>query len=200
MKHSPYLVGVGASAGGHAALQEFFKAIPPDLPAAFVVITHLMRDYKSQLASIVTRYTKLKVSRISGIVQPQAGRVYVMPEDVIAVIRHGSLYLKPRPADTLINNAIDTFFESLATEERSNGIGVVLSGMGSDGANGALRLYEVGADVLVQDPSTTRFNGMPWATIAKDHPDFILPPKELGQKVVELIRFKMQSETAQRTA
>jgi chemotaxis response regulator CheB len=197
LKNNLFIVGVGASADGHIALQEFFVNIPADLPAAFVIVTHLIRDYKSQLASIVARYTKLKVTRISGIMQPEAGCVYVMPENVIALIRNGNLYLKPRPTDTLINNAIDTFFESLAADERSNAIGVVLSGMGTDGAKGALNLYEVGADVLVQDPDSTRFNGMPRATIMKDHPDFILPPRELGQKIVELIRIKSQ---AQKTA
>jgi two-component system, chemotaxis family, protein-glutamate methylesterase/glutaminase len=200
LKTNLYLVGVGASAGGHEALQEFFKMIPSDLPAAFVVITHLLRDYKSQLTSIVTRFTKLKVSSITGIVHPRAGRVYVMPEDVIAVMKEGILYLKPRPTDTLINNAIDIFFESLAVEEQSNAIGVILSGMGSDGSKGALKLYEVGGEVLVQDPKTTQFNGMPWAAIINDHPEYVLPPRELGQKDLDLIRMKSQSAPVQRTA
>lgn len=189
-KKELYIVGVGASAGGHEALKEFFTNIPTDLPAAFVVVTHLLRNYKSELASIITRFTKLKVSRLSGMTRPEAGRVYVMPEDVIAYMKDGHLVLKQRPAEQNINRSIDIFFESLAEDQRNRAIGVVLSGMGFDGSNGALRLYEKGGDVLVQEPSTTKFNSMPWATIMKDHPDYILPPKELGRKLAELIQSK----------
>ena len=189
-KNDLFIVGVGASAGGHQALKEFFTNIPPDLPAAFVIITHLLRDYKSELASILSRYTKLKVSRVSGITTPQAGRVYVMPEDVLAYIKDGNLYLRPRPSHNVVNRAIDAFFESLAEDQRSKAIGVVLSGMGFDGSNGALRVYEKGGEILVQEPSTTKFSSMPWSTIIKDHPDYILPPKELGQKLTQVIYSK----------
>lgn len=195
-KKELYIVGVGASAGGQDALKEFFSNIPADLPAAFVVVTHLLRNYKSELASIITRFTKLKVSRLSGITRPEAGRVYVMPEDVVAYMKDGNLYLKPRPAEHQINKSIDIFFESLADDQRNRAIGVILSGMGFDGSNGAMRLYERGGDVLVQEPSTTKFSSMPWATIMKDHPDFILPPKELGQKLSQLIHSKAMRRVA----
>jgi chemotaxis response regulator CheB len=190
-----YIVGVGASAGGQAALKEFFSAIPADTPAAFVVVTHLSRDFKSSLHDIIAGFTKLKVSKIGKYTKPEPGRVYVMPEDVVAKMENGFLTLVPRPQDNVINKSINIFFESLAKEQQSKAIGVVLSGMGNDGAEGALKIFLEGGDILVQDPASTPFNSMPVATILKDHPDFILPPKELGLKVAEMIKMKSDDKS-----
>jgi two-component system, chemotaxis family, protein-glutamate methylesterase/glutaminase len=200
-KHDSYIVGVGASAGGQIALKEFFRSIPSDINAAFVVVTHLFRDFRTELPSILSRFTDLKVSRLADKTSPKPGHVYVMPEDVIATMQNGFIVLKPRPADNLINNTINTFFESLAIDKRSKAIGVILSGMGSDGANGAVKIFENGGDILVQDPGSTKFNSMPMATIMKDHPDFILPPQELGLKLTKMLRqknYEPQSRQASR--
>ena len=185
-----YIVGVGASAGGQAALKEFFSGIPADIPAAFVVVTHLSRDYKSSLSNIIAGFTDLNVSKIEKYTKPQPGHVYVMPEDVVAKMENGFLSLIPRPHDNVVNRSINIFFDSLAQEQQSKAIGVILSGMGSDGADGAVKIFQEGGDVLVQDPESTRFNSMPMATILKDHPDFILPPRALGIKLAEMIYAK----------
>src|SRR5262245_32449804 len=114
MKNAPhYIVGIGASAGGHQALKELFENIPPGLPAAFVVVTHLIRDRRSMLAEIMANYVVMPVERIHGIVVPEAGQVYVMPENVLLEIRQGILYLTPRPEDYVWNQAINVFFASL---------------------------------------------------------------------------------------
>lgn len=190
-----YIVGVGASAGGQTALKEFFSGIPADTPAAFVVVTHLSRDYKSSLHNIISGFTRLQVSKIGKYTKPEPGHVYVMPEDVVAKIENGFLTLVPRPHDNVINKSINIFFESLAREQQSKAVGVVLSGMGSDGADGALKIFLGGGDVLVQDPESTQFNSMPMATILKDHPDYILPPKELGVKLAEMIKMKSDDKS-----
>ena len=185
-----YIVGVGASAGGQDALKQFFSQIPADANAAFVVVTHLFRSFKSALPTIISRFTSLKVSRVEDRMLLQPGHVYVMPEDVLMKIENGRLTLAPRPDNNHINNSIDVFFESLAEDQRSNAIAVVLSGMGSDGSEGALAIFKSGGDVLVQDPGSTKFNSMPMATILKDHPDYILPPAELGAKLTKMISLK----------
>jgi two-component system, chemotaxis family, protein-glutamate methylesterase/glutaminase len=187
-----FIVGVGASAGGQDALKQFFSSIPSGVNAAFVVVTHLFRDHKSELASILSRFTRLNVIRIQKYTSIAPGNVYVMPEAVIVKIHSGLLTLEPRPSDNIVNKSIDIFFDSLATEAGSRAIGVVLSGMGSDGSNGAVKIFLNGGDVLVQDPESTRFNSMPIATILKDHPDFILPPKELGAKITDMIQSQQQ--------
>lgn len=184
------IVGVGASAGGHQALKDFFSAIPAEVDAAFVVVTHLLRQHKSELASIVSRFSKIPVHPIRDNLKLSPGNIYVMPEDVFVRLHNGRLKLSLRPEDNLINNSINVFFDSLAKEAGPRAIGVVLSGMGSDGSDGALKIFMEGGDVLVQDPESTKFNSMPMATILKDHPDFILPPRELGTKITQMIEAK----------
>lgn len=191
-KNEFFIVGVGASAGGQDALKQFFSSIPPSVNAAFVVVTHLFRDYRSELPAILSRFTKLSVIRIEKNTIIVPGTVYVMPEDVVVKIQNNSLILEPRPTDQIVNKSIDIFFESLASEAGPRAIGVVLSGMGSDGANGAVKIFLGGGDILVQDPESTQFNSMPIATILKDHPDFILPPKELGAKIVDMAQHQVQ--------
>lgn len=194
VKSDFFIVGVGASAGGHDALKEFFSTIPSDINAAFVVVTHLFRDYKSELTSIITRFTSLNVITIHKQTNIRPGNVYVMPENVEVEIQNGMLNVTPRPDKNIVNWSIDIFFESLAEEVGTKAIGVILSGMGSDGSDGAVRIFQEGGDVLVQDPQSTQFNAMPKATILKDHPDFILPPKQLGLKITEMV----QSTSSQR--
>lgn len=193
-RHNFYIVGIGASAGGQEALKHFFSGIPNDIPAAFVVVTHLFREFKSALPEIVSKFTDLKVVKILNRTRPEPGNVYVMPEDVVVQMQNGFLILHARPDDDVINKSINIFFESLAEEQQSKAIGVVLSGMGSDGADGALKLFLEGGDVFVQDPESTRFNSMPVATILRDHPDFILPPRELGIKLAQLIKAKTERQ------
>lgn len=181
------IVGVGASAGGQQALRDFFSSIPPDIDAAFVVVTHLLRQHKSELASILSRFSKIPVQPVTDNLRLSPGNIYVMPEDVFVQVRHGRLRLSQRPDSNVINNSINIFFESLAKDAGPRAIGVVLSGMGSDGSEGALKIFKEGGDVLVQDPESTKFTSMPMATILKDHPDFILPPRELGTKITQMI-------------
>jgi two-component system, chemotaxis family, protein-glutamate methylesterase/glutaminase len=190
MNEEFYIVGIGASAGGHDAMKDFFSTIPRETSAAFIVVTHLFRTHRSELVKIITRFTPLKVMKVTNLMKVQPGVVYVMPEDVELTIKEGILRLNPRPADNIINRSIDIFFDSMAKDLKERALGVVLSGMGTDGSQGALKLFEYGGDVLVQDPSTTAFNSMPWSTIMKDHPDHVLPPRELGKKILEMVRSK----------
>lgn len=189
-KHDLHIVAVGASAGGQDALREFFAPIPPEINAAFVVVTHLHRAFRTELPKIISRFTPMKVTRLVNGTGPIAGHVYVMPEDVIATMQNGFIMLTPRPESNVINNTINTFFESLALDKKTKAIGVILSGMGSDGALGSVKIFENGGDVLVQDPGSTKFNAMPMATIMRDHPDYILPPQELGIKLTKMLTVK----------
>lgn len=183
-----HIVAVGASAGGNEALERFFTDVPADIPAAVVVVTHLYRSFRSELARIISRYTAMNVLRIRDGMCVEPGNVYVMPENVIMSIHDGALFLKERPVDRLANNAIDIFFESLAVDQQEYAIGVILSGMGFDGSKGALKIFEHGGSVYVQDPETTAFNSMPLAAIMNDHPDFILPPEKLGKTLTSNLK------------
>jgi len=196
MKNAPhYIVGIGSSAGGHRALEEFFHDIPAGLPASFVVVTHLLRDHRSMLKEIMEKYVVMPVERIHGIVVPEAGHVYVMPEDVLLEIRQGILYLTPRPENYVWNQAINVFFTSLAQDQHEHAIGVILSGMGTDGATGSLMLYRHGGEVWVQEPASAQYDSMPKATIRTDHPNLVLPPRELGHRLATMLQRNRRAST-----
>lgn len=182
------IIGVGASAGGHMALQEFFSAIPAGIEAGFVVITHLLRNHHTQLPKIIAGYTDMPVVRISSGTNVMPGTVYVMPENVELTIRNGGLILHQRSSEKVINAAIDVFFRSLAADQGPNSVGVVLSGLGTDGSSGAVEIYQAGGEVYVQDPSTTIFSGMPISAILKDHPSEISSPRQLATTLVKRLK------------
>jgi chemotaxis response regulator CheB len=187
-KGSFYIAGLGASAGGQAALEEFFEQMPPDTGVAFVVVTHLLRGHRSILDKILQRSSALPVQRMKGydIVQPD--RVYVLPEDAKVYIKNGCLILKPRGEEENGNKTIDLFFHSLAEDQREKAIGIVFSGMGTDGSKGVQTIHEFGGKVFVQEPHSTLFSSMPDAAIRRDSPDKILKPACLADYLVEAVK------------
>jgi two-component system, chemotaxis family, protein-glutamate methylesterase/glutaminase len=189
-KNRLYVAGIGASAGGHQALKDFFSNIPEGSGIAFCVVTHLLRGHQSILDIIISRFTNMRVRRMKGndIVQPDT--VYVMPENMKAYIRNGCLHLKRRADDELVNRTVDEFLISLAEDQKENAIGIIFSGMGDDGALGVQHIHELGGIVLVQDPQSTAFKSMPENAIKQDHPDQILSPALLAKTIVEEIARK----------
>jgi chemotaxis response regulator CheB len=97
-----------------------------------------------------------------------------MPENVRLDMINGVLYLSPRPEEEKINRAIDYFFLSLADDAGDKAIGIIMSGTGTDGVDGCFAVESNGGVIIVQDPSTAHFDGMPMSSIRYDHPDYIL--------------------------
>jgi two-component system CheB/CheR fusion protein len=194
MKGNFYVIGIGASAGGQHALTEFFSSLPTDINAAFFVITHLPRNHVSQLSRIISRFTKIPTTRMKGreMIRPQ--HIYVLPEDALATIENDQLVLRRRPQENIVNYAIDEFFVSLAHAYGEKAIGIIFSGMGSDGAKGSAVIHEHGGKVLVQEPHSATFQSMPWAAIQADHPTGIFKPTELGKHLHEYLTEKTRSK------
>lgn len=186
MKNPFFVVGIGASAGGQAALKEFLKNMPASVNAAFVIVTHLSRDYKTNLHAILSGYTAMRVSLVEHGEQLEPGRIYVMPENVEVIVSDGRLFLEPR-ANTPVNKAVDTFFESLAREIGEMAVAVVLSGGGTDGSQGVQHIHRHGGRVFVQAPLSSPMAGMPEASIAADHPVAVEDPAILAKSIVECI-------------
>src|SRR5580700_1670733 len=122
------IVGIGASAGGVEALEQFFKAVPADNGMGFVVVTHLSPSHESMLAEILGRSTQMPVfcARDGELVRPQ--QVHVLPPSAILTIREGRLRLRRTGAADRGRTPIDVFFNSLADDQGEHAIGVVLSG------------------------------------------------------------------------
>src|SRR5579871_1746648 len=183
--------GIGASAGGLEALQKFFAALPNDLGLAYVVIVHLAPDRKSDLAAIISLWTKMPVAQVG-----DQNRTNLEPDHVYVIAPDRKLEI----TDTMVGAekfdqvrgqraAIDLFFRSLAAA-RGDEFAVILSGSGSDGAIGARSVKESGGLVLVQDPQESAYGDMPRALLATGVADIILPVKELAARLAGFARGK----------
>ena len=169
------IVGMGASAGGLEALQQFFACMPDNSGLAFVVIQHLSPDYKSLMAEILGKYTTMMVLQAENDMPVEPNAVYLIPPKKNMTIKDGRLQLTDY-AQGSINHPIDVFFSSLAEERRELSLAVVFSGTGSDGTSGVKAVKEHGGLVLVQEPKSARFDGMPRSAINTGL-DFVLPPR-----------------------
>jgi signal transduction histidine kinase/chemotaxis response regulator CheB len=185
------ICGIGASAGGVEALQHFFAALPDDLGLAYVVIVHLAPDRKSELPSIIARWTTMPVVQVADHQQEKLApdSIYVIGPDRKLVITDTSVGASPFDQPRGQRTAIDLFFRSLAAAH-GDGFAVVLSGSGCDGAAGAKAVKESGGLVLVQDPRDAQHGDMPRATIATGSADIVLPARELALRLAELARSK----------
>ncbi len=179
-------MGIGSSAGGLQALQAFVKNIIPDQNTAFVIVQHLKPDHVSSLGHILSRETLLPVSDIKDNDVPEGAHIYVLPAGYKLRLEGGVFKLEERLPEEIINKAINYFFITLAHELRSKAFGVILSGTGTDGVEGVKEIEKSGGIVLVQDPGSAQFDGMPVNTIHKDHPDFVLDPEQMPALISEL--------------
>ncbi|NES99338.1 MAG: PAS domain-containing protein [Sphaerospermopsis sp. SIO1G1] len=187
-----FVVGVGASAGGLRALEEFFDNMPADSGAAFVVVQHLSPDFKSLMKELLERRTRMTVKRVQDGMKVEANIVYLITPRNNLVIENGILKLIeqnefPRQQP---NFPIDIFLDSLAQERGDHAIGVVLSGTGSDGTRGLQSISETAGLTFVQSPSTAEFDGMPQSAIATGIVDQVLPPQEIARTLYEIIQMQ----------
>jgi len=192
--------GIGASAGGVGALQHFFRALPPDLGLAYIVVIHLSPDHPSELPSILARWTTMPVVQVADHDHTKLApdHVYVIAPDRKLEITDSSVAASPFTQPRGHRTAIDLFFRSLAAEH-GDGFAVVLSGGGSDGAVGAKAVRERGGLVLVQDPREAAHGDMPRATIAAGVADLVLPVSDLVTRLAELARIKDRLDPALRS-
>ena len=197
------VVGLGASAGGLEALQEFFSHIPSDCGMAYVVILHLSPSHESSVAEILQRVTAMPVVQVQGTERILENHVYIIPPNRDLAMDDGHLRLQPSQRATRggAHVAIDLFFRTLADVHGSQGICVVLSGTGSDGAVGLRRVKEAGGITLAQDPRNATYDGMPRAAIATGMVDIVLPTDELAARLHTLCnnmrRIRVPADIAQ---
>jgi two-component system, chemotaxis family, CheB/CheR fusion protein len=183
-KNEHYIVAIGASAGGLEAIHEFFDNMSESSNLSFVVIQHLSPDHKSLLVELVGRHTDMRVVEASDKTNIEKNVVYIIPNDKFIQLQKGQLILHEKTHLKVPNNAIDVFMLSLAREMKDHAIGVILSGTGSDGTKGIATIKEKGGLVLVQEPSTSKFDGMPNSAISSGNVDFILPAQEMPQQII----------------
>ena len=189
-KQNFFVVGIGASAGGLRALEEFFEHVPTDSGAAFVVIQHLSPDFKSLMKELLERRTRMAIYRVTEGMELKPNSIYLIPPGKNLVLDQQRLHLLEQEERNRhgLNFPIDIFLESLAKTQGERAIGVILSGTGSDGTNGLRSINEAGGFAMVQEPETAEFDGMPRTAIATGIIDRVLSPPELAQVINQLVR------------
>lgn len=183
------IVGIGCSAGGLEAMEVFFKNMPPDSGMAFVVIQHLDPSHKGLLPEILQRTTAMNVLHASERLRVKPNHVYVIPPNKSLSILNGILHLFKPTQSRGFRLPIDIFFRSLAADQLGNSIGIILSGMGSDGSLGIKSIKEKNGLVLVQDPNSAKFDAMPKNAIESVNVDIVAAAEELPQKLISLLKY-----------
>ncbi len=180
------IVGIGASAGGLDAFKRFLKAIPVDSGMAYVLVQHLDPTHESILPEILSKTTKIPVFEITDDIHLAPDNIYVIPENKILTSTDGVLKLTPRNK-IKINGAIDVFFTTLAEVHQNLAVGIVLSGTGTDGTEGLKAIKAHGGITFAQDQESAGYDYMPKNAIDADVVDFILPPEEIPEKLLQMM-------------
>ncbi len=183
------IVGIGASAGGLEAFEEFFQNMPADNGMAFVVIQHLDPNHVGIMPELLQRITRMKVFQATERLKVRPDSVYVIPPNKNMSLLKGSLHLFDPVESRGLRLPIDFFFRSLAEDQQEKSIGIILSGMGSDGSLGLKAIKEKNGIVLIQEPSTSKFDGMPRSAAEAVIADIMAPAGELPSRLVDYLKF-----------
>lgn len=182
------VVGMGASAGGLQAFEEFFRHIPADAGMAFVLVSHLDPDHASILHELLRKSSTLPVEQITDGVILKKDHVYVSPPGRDLAILNGKLQLMMPTKPHGSNLPIDYWFRSLAQDQMERAIGIILSGNGSDGTLGVKAIKGESGMVMAQDPESSKFSGMPTSAIATGLVDFVLPAAKMPAQLMNYVR------------
>jgi two-component system, chemotaxis family, CheB/CheR fusion protein len=183
------IVGIGASAGGLESLEQFFGAMPKDSGMAFVVIQHLAPDHVGIMPELLQRITPMRVSQATDGVKLKPNCVYVIPPNKSMSLLKNALHLFDPVEPRGLRLPIDIFLRSLANDREGKSIGIILSGMGSDGSLGLKAIKEKNGTVLVQDPASAKFDGMPRSAIDAVIADIVAPAELLPSKLVAYLKY-----------
>jgi two-component system chemotaxis response regulator CheB len=183
------IVVVAASAGGLRAISTIVEALPPDFPAALAVLLHLDPHHRSLLAEILERRTRLHVVQAADGQQLGSGWIYTAPPDQHLLLNGDMTFTLARTELVhFVRPSADLLFESAAAACRTRALAVVLTGTGSDGNMGVRAIKKMGGRVIVEDPLTAEFSGMPQAALHTGSANLVLPLAEIGPAIVRLVR------------
>jgi two-component system CheB/CheR fusion protein len=189
------IIGIGASAGGLEALEQFFQNLPGNCGMAFVIVQHLDPKHIGYMPELLQRTTSMKVYQVTDRLKVKPGVIYIIPPNKSMSILKGTLYLFDLVENGGLRLPIDFFFRSLAEDLKERSIGIILSGMGSDGTLGLKAIKEMNGLVLVQDSHTAKYDSMPRSATEAVIADIIAPVADLPSKLISLLKFKPAVET-----
>ena len=195
------IVGIGASAGGLEAFEQFFRHVPSDTGMAFVLVSHLDPDHASMLTEILQRTTTMPVVEAQDQVKVEPNCVYAIPPNRDMSIFHGVLHLSAPDMPRGQRMVIDAFLRSLSEDQGEKAIGIILSGTGTDGTLGLRAIQGAGGITLVQEPSTAKYDGMPISAIQAGYATYVLPVDKMPERMLNNThQLSVQQEKPQPTA
>ena len=181
------IVGIGASAGGLEAFEQFFARVPVKSGLAYIVVQHLDPTKEAMLVALLQRVTSLSVREAGEQMRVEADHIYVIPPNAELSLAQGVLHLTPPSEPRGMRLPVNVLFSSLARDQGASAIGVVLSGMGSDGTVGLLALKAVGGLTVVQEPSSAQFDSMPRSAIAAGCADIVALPADMPERILACV-------------
>ena len=182
------IVGIGASAGGLEAFTQLLRELPSDVNVALVLIQHLDPTYKSMLTELLSRTTNLTVLEVTDGVRVKPRHVYVIPPNTAMTISERVLHLTARVEVEGKHMPIDHFLLSLAKDQKSRAIGVILSGTSMDGIQGLRAIKDEGGITIAQDEQSAKYYDLPRSAVAAGCVDLVLRPQDIAQELVKLSR------------
>ncbi len=182
----PEIVAIASSTGGPAALSEIFKRLPATFGLPIVIVQHISAEFLPSLVDWLGATTPLKVEVARPGESPLAGHIYFAPGDAHLRVSKYHRFEPDRTTRMTYTPSGDILLESIAAAYGSSAVGVVLTGMGNDGAHGLLAMYEAGAHTLAQDEATSIVFGMPYEALTIGATKTLLPIQEIAQAIVEL--------------
>jgi two-component system CheB/CheR fusion protein len=175
------IVGIGASAGGLEAMEEFFRHMPPSSGMGFVVVSHQHAGHVSLLPSLLSKCTAMPVVEAMDGVEVEPNCVYLAPGGTNMAILHGTLHLMEPHSLERVPLPIDYFFRSLAGDQKQRAIGIILSGTGTDGTLGLRAIKAESGMTIAQDPQSAKYQGMPRSAITAGAVDVVQPASQMSE-------------------
>ncbi len=179
-----FWVGIGAAAGGLEALRAFVANIPePQGQTTYIVAQHLSPNHHTALVKLLSEEATLPVREIQNGMHPHGNTIYVTPPNKDVYVQEGTLYLRSPISPLAARPSVDCFFSTLAETQKEHAIGVILSGIGTDGVHGVRAIRAAGGITIAQNPKTAKFEGMPKNAIQTGCIDVVLPPEQMPKQI-----------------
>ncbi len=177
------IVGLGASAGGFEALKKFIENIEQSDTVTYVIVQHLDPKQPTLLGSLLEKFSKIPIMQIENKMSPSGDIIYLCPPNSDLLIENGEFLLVPPSQKPYPKPSVNRFFKSLAFEKKDKAIGIILSGTGSDGAEGVVAIKQAGGLVLAENENAKYFS-MPKAAIDTHAVDAVLSPDLMAQRII----------------
>lgn len=182
-----YIIAIGASAGGMEEINTFFEHTPLD-GVAYVIVQHLSASFKSRMVELLSKHSRLSVKEATQSMPVCTNVVYLIPSDKFMTIKNNKLQLTDKDDSKGPHLTINTFFNSLAADNGKKAIGIIMSGLGSDGSEGIKAIKEAGGMIIARNPELSAFSSMPAHAIATDTVDYILEPESMPQTIEAYVK------------